>query len=240
MTSLIRAQLLGMHTLRSTYLVPVGLVALVAVIAYVELSDAGTKGLTTPTQLRDGMMAGAGIMTALALALLAATRVAGEYRYHTVTQRLLASPRRARVLTAELLTYGGVALIVAAATLGTALAIAQPLVASKHLTLGLSVGLVLSDLLVVVLFTMLGVIIAVISRSQPVAVGALIGGFFAEKILGLFVGDGAAYLPYALLNPLLGFEGATISRGTAALTLTGMTLVLALIAYALLRRRDVT
>jgi hypothetical protein len=90
-----------------------------------------------------------------------------------------------------------------------------------------------------VLFAMLGVLVGVISRSQPVAIAILIGTFFAEKVLGIFIGDGVAYLPYGLLNPLLGLNGATISRGAAALTLTGITVGLAAVAYFLVARRDI-
>jgi hypothetical protein len=51
--------------------------------------------------------------------------------------------------------------------------------------------------------------------------------------------DVGNYLPYALLNPLIGLDGAEISRATAALTLTGITAGLGIVAYVLLQRRDI-
>jgi hypothetical protein len=144
------------------------------------------------------------------------------------------------VLGAELLTYGTFGLAVGAVALGTALAIAEPQLAAKDLSLGLSAGLVGGVLLAVVLFTLMGVLAAVITRSQPAAVVAVVGAFFAENIVGLVSADATAYLPYGLLNPLLGLEGATISRGTAALSLLAITAALTLLAYVLLTRRDVT
>jgi hypothetical protein len=68
---------------------------LTAAIAGFGLWDAGTKGMSTPGELREAVVAGAGIITAVALSIFAAMRVAGEYRFDTVTLRLLAFPRRA-------------------------------------------------------------------------------------------------------------------------------------------------
>jgi hypothetical protein len=84
------------------------------------------------------------------------------------------------------------------------------------------------------------VLAGVITRRQPAAVVAGIGAFLAEKIVGLVSADVTAYLPYGLLNPLLGHDGATISRGTAALSLAAISAALAVLAYVLLTRRDVT
>jgi ABC-2 type transport system permease protein len=240
MTILIRAELVGLRTLRSSCVTPVLLVALAALIAGGDLSSAGKKGHITPTQLREPVVAGAGLMIAVAFAIFAALHVAGQYRHRTITQRLLACPRRGGTLGAQLLTYGTLGLLLSAAALAVGLAIAQPIVAGKHLSLGCSAGVVAGVLLSVGLFTMIGVSVAVITRSQPAAISVLVATFVAEKIVGGLIGGADAYLPYGLLNPLLGMSGATISRGAAALTLAGITVAIALIAYALLVRRDVT
>ena len=240
MTTQIRAELVGLRTLRSSYATPVLLVALAALIAFADLSSAGQKGHITPTQLREPVVAGAGLMIAVAFAIFAALHVAGQYRHRTITQRLLACPRRGPTLGAQLLTYGTLGLLVSAAALAVGLAIAQPIVVGKHLSLEMTAGVVAGVLLSVVLFTMIGVSVAVITRSQPAAITVLVATFVAEKIVGGLIRGADAYLPYGLLNPLLGMSGATISRGAAALTLTGITAAIALIAYALLGRRDVT
>jgi ABC-2 type transport system permease protein len=240
MTTLIRAELVGVRTLRSSYVTPVLLVALAALIAGADLSSAGDKGHITPTQLREPVAAGAGLMIAVAFAIFAGLHVAGQYRHRTITQRRLACPRRGATLGAQLVTYGTLGLLVSATALAVGLAIAQPIVAGKHLSLGMSAGVVAGVLLSVVLFTMIGVSVTVITRSQPAAISVLAATFVAEKILGGLIGGADAYLPYGLHNPLLGMSGATISRGAAALALAGITAAIALIAYALLVRRDVT
>ena len=116
----------------------------------------------------------------------------------------------------------------------------QALISGKHLSLGLSAGVVTGVLLSVTLFTSLGVSVGVITRNQPAAVVVLVGTFVAEKILDTFIGHAGAYLPFGLLDPLLGLSGATISRGAAALTLAGIATGFGLLATVLLLRRDVT
>jgi ABC-2 type transport system permease protein len=240
MTALIRAEFLGLRTLRSGYMVPISLVALAALIAGLSLPDAGKRGLRTPAQLREPVVAGAGLLTAVALSIFVALLVAGQYRHRTITQRLLASPRRQRTLGAALLTYGVLSLVVAAVALSVSVAVGQAVISGKHLSLGLSTGVVAGALLSVVLFTALGVSVGVITRNQPAAVVVLVGTFVAEKILDTFIGHAGAFLPFGLLDPLLGLSGATISRGAAALTLLGIATGVGLFATVLLIRRDVT
>lgn len=240
MNKLVRAEFVGVRTLRSSYVVPVVLVGLAGVIAGAGLADAGKHGLTTPIQLREPIVVGAGLLVAVLLAGFAATHVAGRYRHRTITQRLLASPHRVRTLGADLLVYGALALVVGAATLASTVVIAHLAVAGKHLSLGLSVDVILGALLAAVLFAALGVSIGVITRSQPAAIIVLVGAFGVEKLLGEVFGNATAYLPYELLGPLLGLQGATISRGAAALTLAGISIGVTLVAYLLLARRDVT
>ncbi len=239
MTAIVRAQIVSLRTLRLTYIVPLVLFALVAFIIVGTFAGAGGRELSSPAQLREPVMAGIGIFVAVGLALLAAARMAGEYRYRTITPRTLAAPRRTSLLAAVVLVYGVFALAVGAVTAAVGIGVAQPMAAAKHLTIGLTVADVASVLLAVVLFTVIGVSTAVIVRSQPATVLLLVGAFFVERLLTLVLGQLTAYLPYSLLTPLLGLQGATISRATAALTLTGITLAVAAVASVVISRRDV-
>lgn len=240
MTAIVRAQIVGMRTLRMTYAVPAALIALIAFVTAGTFLEAGGRDLTSPEQLREPVMAGLGIFVAVGLALLAAARMAGEYRYRTITPRSLAAPRRTALFGSAILVYGAFALAVGTVAAAVAIGIAQPMASAKHLTLGLTVADVAAGLLAVLLFTVIGLSVAVIVRSQPATVLLLVGAFFAERLLSLALGQLTAYLPYSLLTPLLGLQGATVSRTTAALTLTGITLALAAVASVVITRRDVT
>jgi len=173
MIRLIRTELMQLHTLRSTYLVALATIVISAAVAWADLSDAGTKGLSTPGELRDALVMAPGLVTAMFAALFAASRTAGEYRHHTIAQRALASPRRWRMLAARLTTYGVLSALLGAVALAASYAIAGPVVDAEGMQLSLSS----SDLLVIAgevaaaggLFAMLGVSVGFICRSQAPA-----------------------------------------------------------------------
>ena len=197
--------------------------------------------MSTATQLREPLTASAGILVAVALALFAAMRVGGENRYGTMGERLLATPRRARLLLATLSVHGLLGLFVGALALGIGLAVG---VLAHARGRGPEHGHDAAD-------RRRGPLrrrrvqpdrrlLRVIFRSQSAAVMVIVGTFVAEKVVGMFIGNAAAYLPYGLLTPLLRLEGATISQGAAAITLAVTTLALVALATRLFTRRDVT
>jgi hypothetical protein len=110
---------------------------------------------------------------------------------------------------------------------------------AEDLELGLQLQHVAGIVISVVVFTLLGLAAWVITRGQPVAVGAVVGLFVAERLLSVVIGD-AAYLPYALLWVLNGIGGPTMSWSVAALWLTAITVAAVGLAAILLKRRDVT
>lgn len=240
MITLLRADLVRLRTLRSHHVVVAVLLGLVALITAGSMSDAGSAGFNSPAELREPITASVGIMVAVALALFAATRVAGEYRFGTLSQRLLAAPRRTQLLLVTLTTHGVLGLVLGAGALGLGAGIAAPMLADKDLSIELSASIAASVLLATVAFSLIGVACGVIFRSQPAAVMVIVGMFVAEKILGMFIGGAAAYLPYGLLTPLLRLEGATIGAGAAAISLVTITAALTGLALVLFNRRDVT
>jgi ABC-type transport system involved in multi-copper enzyme maturation permease subunit len=240
MITMLRADIVRLRTLRSGYAVPLVVVALVAGITAASMTDAGGEGMTTATQLREPLTASAGILVAVTLALFAAMRVGSEYRYGTMTQRQLATPRRTTLLAATLGVHGLLGLVVGAAALGLGLAVGLPMVAAEDLSMDMTPQIAAAVLFAVVAFSLIGVCCGVIFRSQSAAVLVIVGTFFVEKVVGLFIGDAASYLPYSLLTPLLRLEGATISQGPAAAALAVTTAVLVALAAFLFARRDVT
>jgi hypothetical protein len=242
MTALIRSELLHLRTLRTTYLLPLALFGLVGLITFASMEDIGNPGTTTPDQLREPFVVSAGIISAVFLAVFATIRVGGEYRYETISQRLLAASR-SRVVVVRLVTYAGLGLVLAALAMGIGVAITAPAVAGEGLTLDYDTAalaqLFASTVLGSALFAILGVATAFICRSQTAALLIVIGLFPAEKVLGLVVGDNAAYMPYGLLQSLLDQGGAT-TPGIAAIVLTATVAVVTAAALVLAGRRDVT
>jgi ABC-2 type transport system permease protein len=241
MTALIRSEVLALRSLRTTYLLPAALLGLVALITLATIEDIGSAGVTTPDELREPFVVSAGILGGILVAVFAVIRVGGEYRYETISQRFLAASR-SRVLIAKLVTFVAIAVVLGALATGVGLAITQPSVAAKDLTLDYSGGelaqLFGSVLLGVALFAMLGVATAFICRSQSAGLLIVLGLFPAEKIVGLVIGGDASYMPYGLLQSLL--DQGEASPGLAAALLSAEVAVLVAAAWILIRRRDVT
>jgi len=242
MIALVRSEMLQLRTLRSTWLVPVVLLGLVGLIGGASMADVGKPGGMTPAELREPLVVPAGIMSAVAIALFAAIRVGGEYRYDTIAQRFLAAPR-GRVVVAKLLTYATVGLFLAAAAIGLGLAIAAPGISAEGLSLGYDTagiaGLIGSIMLGAALFGALGVAFAFISRSQTAALLIVIGLFPAEKLAALILEEKAAYMPYGLLQSLID-QGGAVSPGVGGALLSLTAAVAVLVAWRLAARRDVT
>jgi ABC-type transport system involved in multi-copper enzyme maturation permease subunit len=242
MTALIHAQLVQLRTLRSTYLVAGGLIALVALITAITMGEAGSPDLRTESQLREPLVASAGIMVAVVMAIFAATRVAGEYRHATIAQRVLASPQRPRLVAATLLTHATLAALVTAAAFLLGVAIAAPILDGKALSTGLAGGELAQVGAAVVLagtaFSLLGAAVGFLTRSQAPAVVTVFAVFFAEKLFGSALGPAGDYLPYALLNSLLELDGP-LSVGLAALVLTATAAAVSCLAATTAARRDV-
>ena len=242
MIALVRSEFLQLRTLRSTWLVPVTLMGLIGLIGGASMADVGNPGGMTPAELREPLVVPAGIMSAVAVALFAAIRVGGEYRYQTIAQRFLAA-RRERVVAAKLIVYASVGLALGVAAIGLGLAIAGPNISAEGLSLGYDAagitGLVASIMLGAALFGILGVAFAFISRSQTAALLIVIGLFPAEKLAALILGDDAAYMPYGLLQSLID-QGGAVSPPVGGVLLSATAAVTALVAWRLVARRDVT
>jgi len=242
MTHLIHAELLRLRSLRSSYAIPAVVLALLAAIVIGGISDSAQNGDTTPDALREPLIVGSGLLAAIVFAVFTAIHAAGDYRYRTITQRFLATPRRGRVVASKLLTHALVAGVTAAVAVGVAFALGVPTVNAKHLTLALSAGEVAAmagqAVLAVSLFATLGAVAGLLTRSQSAAVVAVFGVFGAEKLVSVFSEQVAGYMPFGLLNSLLDIGGST-SPGVAAVSLTALTAGLAGVTALVVSRRDV-
>jgi ABC-2 type transport system permease protein len=241
MIALAHSELLKLRTLRSTAWAALALLAITLLTAGLALGDAGEKNLRTPQELRDTILA-VGYAAVFFLAVLGAIAAAGEYRHRTISQRFLASPARHRVLLAKLGTYAVVGAATAVVVTAIASALGQAVVSSKGYTLDLGAGglrMTAGIVLATAFAGMLGVVVGALTRNPTTAMVAIFGVWIAGKIIGDWIGDAAQYLPFSLLENVLGL-GEGIAWGYAALALVGMTAALGYVAQRGFVSRDVT
>jgi ABC-2 type transport system permease protein len=172
MSSLIAAELLKLRFTRATWgfaAVPVVLAALRMVLVVVSAGTAaGVRKDTTAATLT---LIGASGLGTLALLLLGATAITGEFRHATITATLLNTPRRRSVVIAKFVAYA-----IAGALMSTVLVIGALAVA---LTTGLAGPLQpavlhagVATVVGGVLLTSLGVGVGLLVHNQAVALVA--------------------------------------------------------------------
>ena len=241
MIALVGSELLKLRTLRSTAWAAAALLAIALLTAGLALGDAGEKNLRTPQELRDTILA-VGYAAVFFLAVMGAIAAAGEYRHRTISQRFLVNPARHRVLIAKLAAYALVGIGTAVVVTAISAALGQAVVSSKGYTLDLADGglrMTAGIVLATAFAGMLGVVVGAITRNPTTAMVTIFGVWIAGKIIGDWIGDAAQYLPFSLIENVLGL-GEGIAWGYAALALVGMTAALGVLAQRVFVSRDVT
>lgn len=228
MLALIRAELLKLRTIRSTWWLLAGLALWVAATAAMMMGlismpggplDAGDIGMKIA-------MSSAGVATlfTLLIGVLAAT---GEFHHNTATVTFLITPGRAKVLLAKV---GAVTLLgLGSAVLATAvtLAVTVPWLSALGFDIGIFGGAVAGVLAgsaaSTVLFGLLGVGIGAAIRNQVGAViAALVFVIGVEGALSIFLPNVAKWLPSTAGDALAGQQDILV----AALPVWGGALVL--------------
>jgi ABC-type transport system involved in multi-copper enzyme maturation permease subunit len=250
---LVRTELLKARTVRSTGVLLVGTVVLVALTVVGTALSAGDAGsgepsLATPDGLRN-VAAAAGIATPFPL-ILGILMMAGEWQHHTISRALLLTPRRGRLVAAKLIAAGllgsGFGLAAAAATLLTAATVlgaeGRPL--SALLDRGVAQTLV-SAVLALELYATLGVALGALLRSQVAAVAlALAWLFVLEGVFNSAAPQVGKFLPGRAATAMLGAGGyfdttELLPAAVGALLFAGYGVVLAVLAGVTAVRRDV-
>jgi ABC-2 type transport system permease protein len=135
MTTLVRAELDKIRSLRSSWIV--ASISLTAGVGISVLILATTRRLGhAPASIADTALP----YTAIVIALLCAYGVASEYQYGTIVTTYISEPRRARVMTAKALAAIGVGLTVGALTGVIALSMAAVWLHARHVPWPLSGG----------------------------------------------------------------------------------------------------
>lgn len=207
MTARVRSELLKVRTTRGWYAYLVVLVLLSGIAVAGDLGS--TSADRSDLRYQVNLVQTAGIAALLAI-ILGITITTAEFRHGTITPTFLASPRRELVIGAK--AAAGVLLAVGFALLALAVvaAVALPWLAivdeSVHVGDGMIATRAAQQVLLAVLWVLLGVGVGTLVHSQVAAlVGTLIWIFVGETLLlglfGLLDLEGArAYLPFQALD----------------------------------------
>jgi ABC-2 type transport system permease protein len=246
MTALIRAEITKLRTTATArwLLVATAVLAVLAVIGIVLTANTSNIDLATPYGVRAVLHAAAtGSLLVLVLGVIGMT---GEFRTGTITDTLLTTPRRDRVVVAKLITYLGAGLVfgvvAAVVSLGTAAIMLTARGESLHLgdpevwltpigTIGWAA-----------IYGALGVSVGALVRSQVAAiVGVLAWLMVGEQLVVNLVKDLGRWLPGAAAEAF-GRAPASglLSMRTGGLALAAYVLALAALAVRSTMRRDVT
>jgi len=249
MRKLVAAEWLKLRTTRVFYglcaaAVVFTVLGVVSVILTAGGSDAPALGSDEGMRNVFGNVGNAALF-ALILGILAVT---GEVRHGTITQSLLVTPRRSRLVAAKLVAVGVAGLGLGILTSLVTLAVAWPWLAAKDVgvsVLSSDVGLVMvAGAVGSALFAVIGVGFGAMVRSQvPAIVGALVWEFVLESILVGLVPAVGRWLPGGAARGLAREtlqSGSLLPAWAAALVLLAYGVVFAAIGAQLLARRDVT
>jgi hypothetical protein len=229
-----------------------GAMALAALGVAGQIGSNGSRGnpaaplSTAVTQKAIAASAAGGFLFSVVLGIILLTT---EFRHFTSRPTFLLEPRRGRVVLAKMLVAGVVGLGYGIACAVIATAIMVPWLGAKGITIGWTANGVLQSLvsgvLVVGIYAIVGIGIGVLFRNQIAAViGALAYLFVAEPLISIIpvVKDIYRFLPGAAANALTG-GGRTstdlLSAWQGGLLLLGWGLFFAGLGWLLTVRRDI-
>lgn len=243
MRRLVAAELAKLATVRTPRWVLLAQVLLLAMAA----SGAVVSGALSAERMAtaDGMrtfLAHGGVVAILSLCV-GVTLSAGEYRHGTVVDTFLTTPRRGRVVTAKLVAGGIAGLVAGVLVAASVVVLAVAWYGAKGVGLDWAVvarsaaGVVLWQ----VLYTMLGVALGAVIRSQVAAfVVAVAWLFVAETALSQLLASVGRWLPATAASALGNAPGdGYLPQAGGGLVLAAWVALAGLVAVALTRRRDV-
>jgi ABC-2 type transport system permease protein len=247
MKALVQTELLKLTTTRTIRLVVLGGLALAGLVGGATAANAGRDGAASlGSAAFVANVVGVSAMPGFVVLIVGVLSMAGEYQHRTITQTLLATPLRGRVVGAKLAAIAVAGVAVAAAMMAVALLAAWPPVLADGAAMelaGADVGrTAVTTLAAGALFGMAGVSLGALFRSQlapVVAIGAWV--VVVEAILGTVLGaDAGRWFPGRAASALAGSDVEGLSLGTATALLAGYCLVAAAAATRFTVRRDVS
>jgi len=219
MSRLVRAELLKLRTVRTTYGLLVAAALLTASLAASAASNtppAGSGDQALASTFSSAVTStGWAMLFAMVMGVIASS---GEFRHSTATVTFLAGPRRERVLAAKAAAAAVVGAIfgLTGAVVATGVGLASTSAAGNPITLS-AATLVRDDLGTVLgaaLLAALGVAVGSLIRPQVAGItGILIWSLIIEPIIGGLFTTTQPYLPYTAATTLAGVKPGAGSGG---------------------------
>jgi ABC-2 type transport system permease protein len=239
-SALLAAELLKLRTTRMVYGLLGALLAIVAVATVVGILTSSKDELERDPE---GLFASplSGIVFVL---LLGVMLMSGEFRHGTITQTLLATPVRWKVLVAKIVAAALLGLVFAALAELLAVALGAPLFAIEGADFTLNdegVRLIVGNLGAMTIAGPLGVALGTVIRNQVAAIVVVFAWLLLlEPLLGAGVGDNAKYLPGATIAAVVGADDEDLlSTGGGLAVLLTYVVVLAAVGGRFVFTRDV-
>lgn len=246
MIDLLRAELLKLRTTRMVYALLGALLAIVALVNIVTVATGTTSDFVSEED-QAGMF-GAAASGIIFVLLLGVMLLAGEFRHGTITQTLLITPNRWKVLTAKLVAGAILGLVFGVIAELFSLLITIPLLEAKGVDLVLgdeAASLVAGVVLTSTLCAMLGVALASVIRNQIAAIIVVfVSLLIVESILTASLESRwpeiPKYFPGHAIAAVIDDEAEDAhSRAGGAAVLLGYVLVLGGIGGKFVFQRDV-
>ncbi|WP_327325179.1 ABC transporter permease [Streptomyces sp. NBC_01210] len=247
----VRYEWVRLTTLTSTWLLAAAAVAVTALAAWgyaFTVTEFQSEEIAVTAQEALVAVINKASFAPLAAGVFGALAMGGDYRHGTIRATLAVTPVRSRAVAAKALVAGGFALAVT----GCATAVSW-IVASATLPAELISGVSYGDLIVLhgglllqtVCWTLIGIAITVVFRSQAVGTVSLVaipyvlepmvrtGGLFADSP---WLAQAAKYLPFAAgtsMSNIAGDEGAFLAEASQRMAPGTAVLVFGLFTGAL-------
>ena len=248
MIDLIRGELLKLRTTRMVYGFLGGLLVIVGIIVVVTIIDTPASDLAREED-QAGVYGGAatGIIFMILLGVMI---MSGEFRHGTITQTLLITPNRWKVLAAK---------VVASAIAGFAIGVIAelftfvlflPLLAIKGVDIVFedeARSFVIGSILATALFGPLGVAVGSLMRNQVAAIIVVFATLLIVEpiVSGVMEGRGGTweeipkYFPGHLIGGVIGDSSNALSRGASVAVMVAYVLVLSALGGRFVLQRDV-
>lgn len=217
MLAVLKSEFRKLLTIRSTYLVTLGVLGLAAFLDFVAAQQQGSI-IASPAYMHDtAIYLGINLFATFA-AVIAILHVAHEYRYNTITYTLTTANRRMKVFlskTLVVMTYslviGALVMLVSYWAAKWGFAVKHVSVVPQHLAMW---PLVWQSGAYILGNALIGMLLALLIRSL---VGAIVAFFFlpvVEQLLMLLMHDNVKYLPFNTLSQF----GVTAGAGPGVKT----------------------